>query len=228
MRWRDLLFAHWPVPVDAIRLLVPAGLEIDTFEGQAWLGVVPFRMEGVAPRFLPAVPGPGAFPELNVRTYVRRGRRSGVWFFSLDAGSRIAVEGARLGFDLPYYRASMSVTTDRGWTVYRSERVDRRGPPAEFVGSYRPIRPVGPVRWASLDRFLTDRFGLFAVDDEGRLSWTAIRHAQWQLQPAEAEIEVNTMASGLGIELASPPALLHFARRTDVVAWWPRSLERRR
>src|SRR5690349_18551619 len=130
MRWRDLLFAHWPVPVEAVRPLVPAGLEIDTFDGQAWVGVVPFRMEGVAPRFLPSVPGPSAFPELNVRTYVRRGRRAGVWFFSLDAASRVAVEGARLGFHLPYYRAAMSVATDGGWTTYRSERLDRRGPPA--------------------------------------------------------------------------------------------------
>ena len=228
MRWRDLLFAHWPVPVEAIRPLVPAGLEIDTFDGQAWLGVVPFRMEGVAPRFLPAIPGPGAFPELNVRTYVRRGRRSGVWFFSLDAASRIAVEGARRGFHLPYYHASMSATTEGGWTTYRSERVDRRGQPAAFAARYRPIQPVRPVPWASLDRFLTDRFGLFAVDGDGRLSWTAVRHEPWRLQAAEAEIEVNTMASGLGIELAGSPALLHFARRTDVVAWWPRVLERRR
>src|SRR5262245_56817244 len=169
MRWRDLLFAHWPVPVETIRPLVPEGLEIDTFDGQAWLGVVPFRMEDVAPRFLPAVPGPGAFPELNVHTYVRRGRRSGVWFFSLDATSRVAVEGARRGFHLPYYRARMSVASEGGWTTYRSERIDRRGPQAEFVARYRPIRPVGPVPWASLDRFVTDRFGLFAVDEDGRL-----------------------------------------------------------
>jgi len=228
MRWRDLLFAHWPVPVEAIRQLVPASLEIDTFEGRAWIGVVPFRMEKVALRFLPAVPGPGAFPELNVRTYVRRGRRSGVWFFSLDAGSRIAVEGARLGFHLPYYRADMAVATDGAWTSYRSDRVDRRAPPAAFVARYRPIRPVEPVPWASLTRFLTDRWGLFAVDGEGRLSWTAIRHAEWRLQAAEAEIEVNTMASALGIELPDQPPLLQFARRTDVVAWWPRPVGRPR
>ena len=182
----------------------------------------------VAPRFLPAIPGPGAFPELNVRTYVRRGRRSGVWFFSLDAASRVAVEGARRGFDLPYYRATMSAETDGGWIAYRSERQDRRGPPAAFAARYRPIQPVRPVPWASLDRFLTDRFGLFAADADGRLSWTAIRHEPWRLQAAEAEIEVNTMTTALGIELSGPPALLQFARRTDVVAWWPRPLERRR
>lgn len=228
MRWRDLLFAHWPVPAEAIRPLVPAGLEIDTFDGQAWIGVVPFRMEDVAPRFLPAIPGPGAFPELNVRTYVRRGRRSGVWFFSLDAASRVAVEGARRGFDLPYYRARMTVQSEAGWTTYRSERADHRGPPAAFEARYRPTRPVRPVPWASLDRFLTDRFGLFAADGDGRLSWTAIRHPAWQLQAAEADIEVNTMVSTLGIELPDVPPLLHFAKRTDVVAWWPRPVGRPR
>src|SRR5215470_3621302 len=121
MRWTNLLFAHWPVSVEAIRALVPEPLEIDTFDGQAWLGVVPFRMEGVAPRFLPAVPGPGAFPELNVRTYVRLGRRRGVWFFSLDAASRIAVEGARSALHLPYYRAAMSITRVGDRVRYDSE-----------------------------------------------------------------------------------------------------------
>jgi len=226
MRWTNLLFAHWPVPVDVIRPLVPARLEIDTFDGQAWLGIVPFRMEGVAPRFLPAVPGPGAFPELNVRTYVRLGRRRAVWFFSLDAGSRIAVEGARFALHLPYYRAEMSIERDGDTVRYDSDRVDRRGGDARFVARYRPTGPIRPQPWGSLARFLTDRFGLFALDGE-RVTWQAIRHAEWQLQPAEAEITVNTMTSSLGIALAGPPALLQFAKRTDVVAWWPRPVRSR-
>jgi hypothetical protein len=226
MRWTNLLFAHWPVPVDAIQPLVPAELEVDTFEGQAWLGIVPFRMEDVAVRFLPAVPGPGAFPELNVRTYVRLGGRRAVWFLSLDAGSRIAVEGARRAIHLPYYRAAMSIERDGHAVRYASDRVDRRGGDARFVARYRPSGPVRPEPWGSLGRFLTDRFGLFALDGE-RLTWVAIQHAPWQLQPAEAEITANTMASSLGIELAGPPELLQFARRTDVVAWWPRPVGRR-
>jgi len=226
MRWTNLLFAHWPVPVEAIRPLVPERLEIDTFDGHAWIGIVPFRMEDVAPRFLPAVPGPGAFPELNVRTYVRLGRRKAVWFFSLDAGSRIAVEGARFAVHLPYYRAHMSIDGDGEAVRYASGRVDQRGGEARFVARYGPSGPVRPQPWGSLARFLTDRFGLFALDGE-RLTWVAIRHAEWQLQPAEAEITVNTMTSGLGIDLVGPPELLHFARRTDVVAWWPRPVVRR-
>src|SRR5262245_58572559 len=186
MRWTNLLFAHWPVSVDAVRRLVPEPLEIDTLDGQAWLGIVPFRMEGVAPRFLPAIPGPGAFPELSVRTYVRLGRRRGVWFFSLDAGSRIAVEGARFGLHLPYYVPTASICIKGDMARYASDRVDRPGGDARFVASYRPAGAIRPQPWGSLARFLTDRFGLFASDGE-RVSWLAIRHPEWQLQPAEAE-----------------------------------------
>ena len=224
MRWVDLLFAHWPMPVETLRPLVPPGLELDTFDGQAWLGIVPFRMEDVAPRFLPALPALGAFPELNVRTYVRRGKRRGVWFLSLDAASRFAVEGARAAFHLPYFRARMSSETEAGWVDYRSERVDGRGPVARFEGRYRPIGPVEPAAPGSLAAFLTDRRGLYAVDAAGALSWTAIRHDPWPLQPAEAEIRVETMAAAHGIELPAVPPLLHFAKRLDVVAWWPRPI----
>src|SRR5436190_12753527 len=103
MRWLDLLFAHWPLPVEALRQLVPAQLEIETFHGTAWLGIVPFRMEDVAPRFLPAPPVAGRFPELNVRTYVRHRGRSGVWFFSLDAANRLAVEARGSDFTFPTF-----------------------------------------------------------------------------------------------------------------------------
>src|ERR1700687_6083754 len=105
--WRDLLFAHWPVATTSLRPLVPARLRIDTFDGQAWLAVVPFRMSGVRLRGTPAMPWLSAFPELNVRTYVRCGAKPGVWFFSLDAGNPLAVGIARAWFHLPYYRAWM-------------------------------------------------------------------------------------------------------------------------
>ena len=151
--------------------------------------------------------------------------RGGVWFLSLDAGSRLAVEGARAAFHLPYYRATMSSTTEAGWVEYRCERdgsarVERRPSPG---GIGRP-GPSSSQRRGSLAAFLTDRLGLYAVDGAGRLSWTAIRHAPWPLQPAEAEIERNTMAAAHGIALPAEAPLLHFAKRLDVVAWWPRQL----
>ncbi len=218
----DLLFAHWPVSVEALRPLIPAKLEIETFDGTAWLGIVPFRMEDVAPRFLPAPPVVGHFPELNVRTYVRHRGRSGVWFLSLDAASRLAVEGARLGFHLPYMHARMSASRVNGWIEYRSERVDRRGAAAEFDARYRPVGPVAESAPGTLDAWLTERRALFAVDSRDRVFVGPISHPRWPLQPAEAEIRVNTMAAAHGIALPAVPPLLHFARRVDVKGWWPR------
>jgi uncharacterized protein len=222
MRWRDLLFAHWVVDLDALRPLIPASLEIDTFEGRAYVGIVPFRMEDVSPRGLPAVPYLSAFPEVNVRTYVRHGGLDGVWFFSLDASRRLAVEGARLGFHLPYFHARMTMERDEDDVVYRSSRRDRRGRPGELDVRYRPTGPIQPAPAGSLDRWLTERLRLFAPDRHGRVSTTSIAHVPWPLRPAEAEFRVETLSTAQGIELSGPPVQLAFADRLDVRAWWPR------
>ena len=222
MRWRDLLFAHWVVEPAALRPLIAPSLEIDTFEGRAYVGVVPFGMEDVAPRGLPALPFISAFPEVNVRTYVRDGDRDGVWFFSLDADRRLAVEGARLAFHLPYFHARMSMRRDGESVEYRSTRRDRRGPPGEIDVRYRPTGPAQPAPPCSLDRWLTDRLRLFAVDREGHVSSASIYHAPWPLRPAEAEFRLETLAAADGIELSGPPVHLAFADVLDVRAWWPR------
>ena len=221
MRWRDLLFAHWVVDEAALRPLIPPSLEIDTFEGRAYLGVVPFAMEDVSPRGLPALPYLGAFPEVNVRTYVRDRARDGVWFFSLDAGRRLAVEGGRLGFHLPYFHARMSMNRAGDVIEYRSTRHDRRGRPADLGVRYRPAGPAQTAPPGSLDRWLTDRLRLFAVDGSGRVSSASIHHVAWPLRPAEAEFRVETLSLAAGIELAGPPVHLAFADWLDVRAWWP-------
>ena len=122
--WHDLLFAHWPVAVDKLRPLVPPAFELDTFSRQTWIGVVPFYMTNVAPRGVPAVSWVSEFPELNVRTYVRIGDRPGVYFFSLDAGSALAVKTARLLLNLPYFSATMTVRAHQSRVVYQSRRDD--------------------------------------------------------------------------------------------------------
>ncbi len=221
MRWHDLLFAHWPVPVEALRPLVPPELEIDTFDGRAYLGIVPFRMTDVAPRWLPAPPWAGAFPEVNVRTYVRHEGRGGVWFLSLDAASRIAVEGARLAFHLPYFRARMSSIDDGRDIAYRSERTDPRGRAAAIEVRYRPTGPVELAVPGSFEHWSTDRLRLFARDPKGRLLRTEIAHRAWPLQPAEAEFRVETLAQAQGITLPPGAPHLRFARALDVRAWWP-------
>ena len=222
MRWVDLLFAHWPMDPAALRPLVPGSLELDLFEGRAYLGIVPFRMEDVGMRGLPAPPVAGAFPELNVRTYVRHGGRSGVWFLSLDAASRVAVDGARTAFHLPYFEARMSVGHVREVIDYRSVRVDHRGPPARFEARFRPTGPIERATSGSLDAWLTERWRLFATDGDGHVLRTEIRHAPWPLQPAAARIEVDTLTAAHGLTLPDEPPHLRYAGRVDVVAWWPR------
>ena len=223
--WHDLLFAHWRVEEAALRRHIPAGLDIDTFEGRAWLGVVPFRMSGVKLRGTPAVPWLSAFPELNVRTYVAANGKPGVWFFSLDAANPIAVAIARAWFHLPYFRARMSCEQRNGWIEYKCGRSHRGAPCGVLSGRYRPIGEVFSAGSGSLEHFLTERYCLYAADHEGRLIQGEIHHAPWALQAAEAELVSNTMPEAAGIYLPPAKPLLHFAKRQDVVVWRPQRLE---
>lgn len=222
--WRDLLFAHWPVPVERLRPLIPAPLCIDTYGGQAWIGVIPFHMTGVGPRWLPALPWFSAFPELNVRTYVVVGDRPGVWFFSLDAGNPLAVALARLWYHLPYFNARMSVRVDGEWIQYSSQRVQKGDPVARFRGRYRPRGSSFASAPGSLDHWLTERYCLYSADAGQRVYRAEIHHPPWSLQRAEARVDRNTMTVPIGIELPNVPPLLHFSRRQDAVAWSPRRL----
>ena len=217
--WHDLLFAHWPVDAKALRDHVPASFEIDLFDDQAWIGVVPFHMTNVAPRGVPALPWVSAFPELNVRTYVRVNGRPGVWFFSLDAANPVAVGVARTLVHLPYFTASMDVENKEGWTYYRSQRSSHKGAAAEFVGRYRPVGRVSRPVKGTLEHFLTERYCLFTVDDAFKAHSLDIHHPRWPLQTAEADITVNTMVEAVGIRLPSMAPLLHFSKRQDMVAF---------
>lgn len=225
MSWLDLLFAHWTLEASELRSRIPEELELDTFEGRAWVGVVPFRMQAVGPRgfgWLPeTLPGPRAFPELNVRTYVRHEGKPGVWFFSLDAADALAVWGARTGFHLPYFKAEIRCRENGGWVEYSSRRRDRRAGPGEFVARYRPVGEGLRAAPGSLEHWLTERYCLYARDGAGRIRRGEIHHLPWPLFEAEAAIAVNTVADAFGLPLAEAgEPLLHFAPRLDVVAWW--------
>lgn len=218
--WRDLLFAHWPVAPAALRPLIPFGLQLETFAGAAWVGVVPFHLSRIAPRGTPGRLGLG-FPELNVRTYVTIDDKPGVWFFSLDAARPSAVVGARAAYHLPYYWARMHIEV-AGWIAYSSRRPFSRGG-AAFAGRYWPTGSVFESVPGSLDDWLTARYCLYAADRKGRLYRAEINHDPWPLQPAEADITCNTMTKPFGIELTGAP-LLHFARCLDMVTWLPERL----
>lgn len=223
--WHDLLFAHWPVPKVSLEGLIPPPLTLDTFDGRAWVGVVPFHMTGVRLRGLPPLPGVSAFAEINLRTYVTLGGKPGVFFFSLDAANALAVAAARRWYRLPYFRARISAVTDHGRTRYRSLRTHRHAPPAAFIAEYAPIGDVVPAQRGTLERWLTERYCLYAFDRRQRVYRGEIHHAPWPLQPAEAEIERNTMARPHKIALPGAAPLLHFSRRLDVRIWPLRRVE---
>ena len=219
--WNDLLFAHWPLNPATIAPRVPDAFELDLYDGRAWLGVVPFYMTNVAPRYVPALPWLSAFPELNVRTYVRADGKPGVYFFSLDAGNPVAVQGARTLLNLPYYSASMEVERRGARVRYRSRR---RGsdPAAELLAEYQPTGAPFQSVEGSLDYFLTERYCLYALDHRGRPYRLDIHQPPWTLHRAEAQFQRNTVAEvSSGIRLPAERPLLHFAARQDMVACGP-------
>jgi uncharacterized protein YqjF (DUF2071 family) len=213
--WHDLLFAHWPLPSPVLRPLVPAQVTLDTFDGECWIGVVPFRMSGVRARAVPPLPGLSRFPELNVRTYVTHGSKPGVYFFSLDAANLPAVWAARAFYHLPYFHAVMTSQEHNGSIHYvsRCHRI-----PAEFRANYRPIGEVRLREKGSIEHWLTERYCLYTTH-RGELYSGEIHHLPWPLQDAEAEFETNTMAAAAGIVLPTSKPLLHFAGRQDVLIW---------
>ena len=234
--WHDLLFAHWPIDATHLRPFVPAPLDLDKFQGEAWIGVVPFRMSGVRLRPTPALPMISAFPELNVRTYVTHSGKPGVWFFSLDAANAIAVSIARAWFHLPYFNARMCCENHNDWIEYSSERTHRGAAKAKLRMRYRPTGEIFHPQLGTLEHFLTERYCLYAADTKGEISRGEIQHAPWPLQPAQAEFRENTMIeAAMECGASAPPLnsssfhptapLLHFARRQDVVVWHPQEIE---
>lgn len=222
--WQDLLFAHWPIPASQMAKLLPPGLRLDTYAGEAWVTVVPFRMAGVRPRSLPAAPWLSSFPELNVRTYVKSGSaeesRPGVFFFSLDAASPLAVALARRLYHLPYFRAQMSCRSKDDEIHYHSRRAHRGAAEADLRAVYRPTGPVYQAVPDSLEQWLIERYCLYSVDRSGRVYRGEVHHAPWPLQPAEAEFERNWVAQAHGVFLPDTAPLLHFSRQLDVLTWW--------
>jgi uncharacterized protein len=209
--WDDLLFVHYGVPVQRLRELVPDGLEVQEHSGSGWLGVTPFAITGLRARGTPAFPFVSNFLELNVRTYVTRDERPGIWFFSLDASSRAAVEAARRFYRLPYFHADIAVHRRGGRIVYDCSRHSGKA----FSGSYRPDGDVFEAEPGTLEHFLTERYCLYAEHDD-ELYRAEIHHRRWPLQPAEAQIDLNTMPP---LKVSQEEPLVHFSARQDVVIW---------
>jgi uncharacterized protein YqjF (DUF2071 family) len=206
--WRRLTFLHWPYAPDLVRRRIPAGLELDTFDGQAWIGLVPFEIHDI--------PGIPHFPETNLRTYVvGPGGHRAVWFFSLDAARLIAVLGARIGYHLPYFWAGMRVTSENGAIHYRSRRhwPHRAAAMTDIV-----IQPGEPYKEAALterDHFLTARFRLYATA-HGRLRHAQIEHPPWPLARAQLVAFHQTLFGRAGLPDPEGPPFAHYADELPV------------
>lgn len=230
-RWSNLLFAHWPIPAEVLRPYLPARLELDTFAGQAWLGVVPFTMSHIRPLGLPALPGLSALHELNVRTYARLEGVPGVWFLSLDATQPLGVWAARTLFHLPYLHARMQLRpTPAGALHATATRTHRGEPSATFAATWMPGATLPLAQPGSLAYFLTERYHLYTAGPRVRPGqhdsalWRGrLWHQPWTLREATLSHWESTMVESHGLPAPQGPPLLHAADALDV---WVEELRR--
>lgn len=201
--WCTLSFLHWRCDPPMLKPRLPAGLTLDTFHEAGWIGVTPFRLTGLRPPGLPPLPGLSTFPETNLRTYVQGPAGPGIWFFSLEAASTLAVWGARLGYGLPYHRARMAVRDTPSHVEYRSARAGVSMSVHVRIGD-RLSQPD------ALTCFLTERYRLYARH-LGRLVTAAVEHEPWPLHEAELARCEQTLTRWAGLPVDGPPDLIHYS-----------------
>lgn len=222
--WQRLLFMHWPLPPQVLRPFLPPSLEIDTFQGEAWIAITPFTVKNARPVLLPPIPWLSDFHEMNVRTYVHHQGVPGVWFFSLDAGSALAVLGARLSYHLPYFRAQMEVTEQQeGRVSYRSRRLGEGEAPAQLEAVWEKGPVLGEAQEGSLEFFLAERYCLYP-SKRGRLYRALIHHRPWRLQQATLATLRSTMFEAQKLPTPAGAPLLHYSEQQDTAIWPPKRL----
>jgi uncharacterized protein YqjF (DUF2071 family) len=218
--WGKLLFMHWRIREESLRPLIPERLQIDTFDGSAWIAVIPFTMWDIRafPPYLPPVPGLSRMHELNVRTYVHLDGVPGVWFFSLDANSSVAVITARTFFHLPYFNAEMKLEESGKTIVYSSSRTEHDAPGAEFDATWKIGERLPYSHPGSLEFFLTERYCLYSARKQ-KLYRCRIFHQPWPLQKAELSTLNSTMIESHGLPTPTDAPLLHYAEEISVDIW---------
>jgi uncharacterized protein len=217
MGWRQLLFANWPVDPDVVDASLPDGLVADTYDGRAWLSVVPYLNVDVRPRGLPALAG-FELPELNLRTYVRCDGEPGIYFYSLDAGGVLGVVAARLAHRLPYYNASIEMTVAGERITFRSERRHLGAPAAAFAATYEPVGESFVPEPGSLAAFLTERYRYYVPGHRGGLRYADIAHERWSLRPATVAVEENDLFEANGFDSPNGFPVCYYGAGVDIVS----------
>lgn len=213
-RWSELLFLHWDVPAAQVQATLPVGLAVDTWQGRAFVGIVPFFMERIRPAGLPPVPWLSWFHELNVRTYVVDARgRPGVWFYSLDCDQPVAVWLARRWFRLPYQHARFRSTRSNGEVSYEARR---KG--LSESDRFRWKRPASgrSAEAGTLEFFLVERYRLFAADGSGGLFTGQVHHSPYEISVPELTASSSVVGREAGFEFSDPPPLIHSVAGVDV------------
>ncbi|HKR60013.1 MAG TPA: DUF2071 domain-containing protein [Pyrinomonadaceae bacterium] len=216
--WGKLLFMHWRLDAALLRPLIPQALQIDTFDGSAWIAIAPFTMWDIRafPPYLPAIPGLNSAHELNVRTYVHYDRVPGVWFFSLDCNSAAAVLGARTFFHLPYFKADIDLQQQVSRIDYSLIRKEE--PAADFKASWQIGESLPVSTPGSLEYFLTERYCLYS-ENNGQLYRARIHHQQWPLREAKLVSFDSTMIESQGLPTPKAEPLLHYCEELKVKVW---------
>lgn len=217
-RWHGVAFLHWPVAAAALRRIVPDGLEIDVHEGDAWVGITPFRVSRLRPTLLPPLPFLSSADEINVRVYVHRDGVPGIWFPSLEITNRLAILGARLAYRLPYFHARMRFERDGDAVAFTSERTG--GAHASFAACWRVGAPLPVVEPGSLAFFLTERYVLYSGDAQ-RMLRARIHHRPWRLRQATVVRLATTLLEAARVPTPTTPVVAHAQLEPLDVAIWP-------
>ncbi|QJX81113.1 YqjF family protein [Priestia megaterium] len=213
--WRNLLFLHWPIPLKKLRPYVPSSLQIDTFNGSAWIGVILFVLEGIYPRGISSISLTPKFPEINVRTYVKRDGKPGIYFMSIDVGNWASLNIAKRWYRLPYHSAQISFRKE-GQTFYcQSTRKGNTNSPISFKGKYAPVSEVYFSKEGTLDHWLTERYCLYSSNNGANIYSGEILHQPWPLQKAEIEIFRNNLFIPFHFNLSEVEPIAHFSIGVD-------------
>lgn len=218
--WHEVVFLHWPVQAEWVRKHVPEELELDLYDGFAWIGVVLFKAKGTSLRGISPIPVVPPYLELNVRTYVNYKGRSGVYFFSLDADSALAVKAASTGDFLPYRHARMKMDGRQGICLFKSRRTHRHAFPEALSLTYQIASE--PIKKSVFDSWLTERYCLW-TKPKNRLLRVDIAHPPWELQYIQGEIYKNTMASFLLKNFHLERPIAHYGGTQKVLFFLPAS-----
>jgi hypothetical protein len=225
--WRDLLFVHWRLPAAEIQPLIPGRLTLDVYDGSAWIGLVPFTMQGVRPWWSPPIYGVSSFHETNVRTYVHcEGKQPGVWFFSLDAASSLAVRIARWRWALPYFRSNMQLRRANNHIHYSSRRLWPAPAGAEthieaeigdLISNADPQHPAGRATPGTLEHFLAERYLLYSqASAQDPLYRGQVYHRPYPLRQARLQRLQESLLNAAGITPPGEPDHALFSDGVDV------------